>query len=612
MPLRRRGPNSIRPASAGSIPRNRPVSQGSSSSSPSLVWFGALLLYRLANAYSVSTYLVPDETWQSLEVAHRVVFGTGYLTWEWHHQLRSYAYPFYVSTLYRLVRWVLPVDDPFQLGSTQSDSPNATAAFLAVDGTAWAVYLPPIVLGATTAAIIDWYTYKFSWRYLGPLVADWTLVASLLSYPMGTLMVRPLGNAAETAAVAVALYHWPLYVAVRAETAANFPWRAYVRSLAWAALGCILRPTGALVWSCAAVPLLWRWLVYQGPRRFFTELLPGLLAATVTIGAAALGAMMLIDYAFYGTWVFTPYNFFRFNVQRNLSTWFGVEPWFWYLAAGLPALLTAHLPWFALGVYHVGSTSPTSSQRAQLRTWLWITAAVVAGYSLLEHKEARFLTCLLPIWLTLSGAGLSAFFSPQTTAATTKSAFDTIRSALHYPFGSRRQLLLAALTIGSLGAIGYTNLVHQRGVVDVVNYLSGDVRRQSTQPRAHHILFLMPCHSTPYYSHLHYDVTLSYLACDPPLEPEQIKAGDHYQYPSGEFGRDPAAFLMDYLARLQPASPTEPAASTNHTASAAGDLFALPRDTALHFSPPPSHIVIFAVDLPALAPIFTLNGYLED
>ncbi|KAJ1921500.1 glycosylphosphatidylinositol anchor biosynthesis [Tieghemiomyces parasiticus] len=563
MPLRRRGPKSIRPASAGSIPRNRPVSQGSSSSSPSLVWFGALLLYRLANAYSVSTYLVPDETWQSLEVAHRVVFGTGYLTWEWHHQLRSYAYPFYVSTLYRLVQWVLPVDDPFQLGPAKSDSPNATAAFLAVDGTAWAVYLPPIVLGATTAAIIDWYTYKFSRRYLGPLVADWTLVASLLSYPMGTLMVRPLGNAAETAAVAVALYHWPLYVAVRAETAANFPWRAYVRSLAWAALGCILRPTGALVWSCAAVPLLWRWLVYQGPRRFFTELLPGLLAATVTIGAAAVGAMMLIDYAFYGTWVFTPYNFFQFNVQRNLT-----------------GTITA--------------------------------LAVVAGYSLLEHKEARFLTCLLPIWLTLSGAGLFAFFSPQTTAATTKSAFGTIRSALHHPFGSRRQLLLAALIIGSLGAIGYTNLVHQRGVVDVVNYLRGDVRRQSTQPRVHHILFLMPCHSTPYYSHLHYDVTLSYLACDPPLEPEQIKAGDHYQYPSGEFGRDPAAFLVDYLARLQPASPTEPAASTNHTASGAGDLFALPRDTALHFSPLPSHIVIFSVDLPALAPIFTLNGYLED
>ena len=63
-----------------------------------------LVGWRAVWALLSTSYYVPDETWQSVEVnksfmccfvvifafqvAHKVVFGNGYLTWEWDQGLR--------------------------------------------------------------------------------------------------------------------------------------------------------------------------------------------------------------------------------------------------------------------------------------------------------------------------------------------------------------------------------------------------------------------------------------------------------------------------------------------------------------------------------------------
>ncbi|KYN29058.1 GPI mannosyltransferase 3 [Trachymyrmex cornetzi] len=62
-----------------------------------------LILWRLISVIVVRTAHVPDEYWQSLEVAHRLAFGYGYLTWEWTTMIRSYMYPFLISILYRIL-----------------------------------------------------------------------------------------------------------------------------------------------------------------------------------------------------------------------------------------------------------------------------------------------------------------------------------------------------------------------------------------------------------------------------------------------------------------------------------------------------------------------------
>lgn len=58
---------------------------------------------RLLSVVFVQTWYVPDEYWQSLEVAHNVAFGYGYLTWEWTLGIRSYIYPLTIALLYKFL-----------------------------------------------------------------------------------------------------------------------------------------------------------------------------------------------------------------------------------------------------------------------------------------------------------------------------------------------------------------------------------------------------------------------------------------------------------------------------------------------------------------------------
>lgn len=68
--------------------------------------FIQFLLIRLASVYFVQTFFVPDEYWQSLEVAHKLAFNFGHLTWEWHQGIRSYIPPLIISGFYKLMEFL--------------------------------------------------------------------------------------------------------------------------------------------------------------------------------------------------------------------------------------------------------------------------------------------------------------------------------------------------------------------------------------------------------------------------------------------------------------------------------------------------------------------------
>ena len=57
--------------------------------------FAFLIFFRLVNCAILSTFFVPDEYFQCVEVAHESVFGYGSLTWEWKpdRPMRSFLYP---------------------------------------------------------------------------------------------------------------------------------------------------------------------------------------------------------------------------------------------------------------------------------------------------------------------------------------------------------------------------------------------------------------------------------------------------------------------------------------------------------------------------------------
>ena len=62
---------------------------------------------------------------------------------------------------------------------------------------------------------------------------------------------------------------------------------------------------------------------------------------------------------------------------------------------------------------------------------------------------------------------------------------------------NRRTAVIILLIISNLPLALYTGLIHQRGTVDVLRYLHSEVSQHGADKVD--ILFLMPCHSTPYY-----------------------------------------------------------------------------------------------------------------
>lgn len=71
--------------------------------------FAVLLFIRSLNAAATRTFFQPDEFFQSLEVAHRLVFGYGYETWEWRQSsgggIRSPLH----ALIFTLPYWILKV-----------------------------------------------------------------------------------------------------------------------------------------------------------------------------------------------------------------------------------------------------------------------------------------------------------------------------------------------------------------------------------------------------------------------------------------------------------------------------------------------------------------------
>lgn len=106
--------------------------------------FLSLLLFRSVVALITSrTVFAPDEHWQSLEIAHRIVFGYGFETWEWrdprstvHNKqgwgngpIRSPIYP----GIFVIPYWILAMlglDDTILLVSGKYDSHLSKLIFI--------------------------------------------------------------------------------------------------------------------------------------------------------------------------------------------------------------------------------------------------------------------------------------------------------------------------------------------------------------------------------------------------------------------------------------------------------------------------------------------------
>ncbi|KAL5511606.1 GPI10 [Sanghuangporus vaninii] len=472
------------------------------------------LASRILIALSTRTFFQPDEFFQSLEVAHRAVFGYGYLTWEWTTSppIRSVFFP----SLYIPVYWFLKV--------TRLDKGKLKI-------------IAPKILQGVIASITDISTRELARQLLGDRYVDTTYFLSLASFFHILALCRTLSNSVETSLTTAALCFWPWHSLDNC--------RGLQLAFALAAASCLVRPTSAVLWAFLAVELCWRSRSSKKYLKvlFFTGTVTALITASFLI---------LIDSLYFGRVTFTPLNFIRTNLS-SVSIFYGQAPWHYYLTQGLPILLNVCLPSFVFGAWSVFKRG-LRHQRTLLALIVW----TIFIYSLLGHKEWRFLHPILPLMIILSAKALvdssitSKVARKDTNQSKPPSSSVKSKSA---PISMKRKVICA---LGILPGV-YVMQFHGRAQISVMSYL-----RSLNPSTLHSVGFLMPCHSTPWQAYLHRpeleEGLLWALSCEPPLHGVNAST---YRDQTDIFYASPLTYLkQNFPSAVDPSFPPSPFPST--------------------------------------------------
>ncbi|KAI5959759.1 GPI10 [Candida pseudojiufengensis] len=412
-----------------------------------------IFIMRLINSVSIQTFFQADEFYQSLEPAHFFKYGYGYLTWEWNYQLRSSIHP-----LIHVLGYIIAGED------------RNLIQFI------------PKLINAIIATTFDYSLYGFILNFSKSRELAWIgLVLSLINAFNWFVLTRSFSNNLEACFTALALKYWPWDKKISGN------W--YI-CLSFIVLSCIVRPTNAIFW----LPL-GTWLLFN------IKIQMNWIKNSIIAVAAILTLNMGLDYYFYKTITFPYLNFIQFNFIKNLASFYGVAPWHFYLSQALPLMLLTSIPLFIFGL--------------EKNILLVSSISYVFGFSLIKHKEIRFLMPLQPIILYFSARG--------------------------YMKINRNYIMITGFFINMFVAIFLSN-VNERGAIDIINFLK---RKDNTS-----ILFLTPCHSFPWQSAFHNRaLDLRFLTCEPPLQLDNPTSEElrEYRDQSDNFYDNPENYMSDLV-----------------------------------------------------------------
>ncbi|SCV04245.1 LANO_0G09032g1_1 [Lachancea nothofagi CBS 11611] len=504
---------------------NEPVDNGEVKKVSRKTILCALIVFRIINCFFVRSFFQPDEFWQSLEPAHVKAFGYGQLTWEWKFGLRSYAFPFMFEIVYRAVAllaatiaFVVSINvDLFVLMAHNFASKSNFAWDMAVEMQSFprevseyieykGVIYGPKLLMAIIAAVGEFYAIRLTEKiYYKCFDRDEmsgrraqlkksALVLSTTNFFNCFMITRTFINSFEMDLTSIGLFYWD-WTNGDCITTFNF-----TKSLFCGLFLCLQRPTNAFIWGPMGL-FMGLNLISKGEYRSLSILFRKVILVLLSVVALNLA----IDYYFYGEVFFPAFRFVKFNYTSALSEFYGTAPWHFHLSQSLPLILGYSLPLLLFGFFFVKASKASTCFNSP---WTQIKSIVLINvllFSMIKHKEFRFLYNLQPFFLVISSVVFTDF-SPKKNLG--KQLF-------------RWYILIAPF----LSVISSTILssFHETGVVEVTKYLH-------EIPKIHSVGFMMPCHSTPWQSYIHrQDIDdIWAITCEPPLhllsDPEaQIK-----------------------------------------------------------------------------------------
>ncbi|MBK6848484.1 MAG: hypothetical protein IPG96_13475 [Proteobacteria bacterium] len=321
---------------------------------------GWLLLAALPLALLATTnhsVFWPDEIFQTLEPAHRVAFGYGFVSWEFTDGARSWLFPGVIGGLWR------------------------GAAALGLSQAATLLACTKLLLAACTLVALS-FALRLAALWAGPRAAWLTGLLALAFPPLLFFGWRTLTEVPSAALLSAGAWFAAPRDAGRPDGAAR---RALLAGLL-TGLAVFLRFQNGLF----VVGLL-AWLVAQRRGRDALRFGGGALLVAALAGG-------LLDWLSWGA----PFHAFRrylaYNLFEGHAAAYGVSPASFYLStlrssAGLPLALAA--------LAGVGGALLTRA-----RGPAWVVAGFVAVHSLVPHKELRFIYPVLPLVPALAAVGL--------------------------------------------------------------------------------------------------------------------------------------------------------------------------------------------------------------
>lgn len=144
--------------------------------------------------------------------------------------------------------------------------------------------------------------------------------------------------------------------------------------------------------------------------------------------------------------------------------------------------------------------------------------ATTVVMSLLPHKEFRFLLIVLPLCLYIVVEYMAKWSHSKS------------RMTIWF----MASILFAA---NALPAV-YLGYFHQQAPEKVMNKISELALEQKNM----RVFFMMPCHSTPYYSHVHVNITMRFLTCEPNFDNRE-----NYRDQADYFYEQPMNWIRKHL-----------------------------------------------------------------
>jgi phosphatidylinositol glycan class B len=302
-----------------------------------------------------------------------------------------------------------------------------------------------------------------------------------------------------------------------------------------AAITFTLRPTNLVLWVFLGAQLVYsRWT--SGQRNEAGQviidavwigsvfILPSFLARILKSLCTYCRLVVLLPSTLLDTFLFPPpagstlpftfpfLPFLTYNIFLPTSLFYGSNPWHYYLFQAIPILLLPSLP-LALTAFLAGARGRLGGDARLLAGLIGWTVAV---YSMIGHKEWRFLHPLVPVFHVLTARwlmGTGKAWVIRSPAMLNPAAVDGSNDKERVICTLPRKSWTLSLVLVPIAPIVYLSLYHGRAQHAVIN------RLRHAGPAVSSIGVLMPCHSTPWQSHLHrqdLDNKSWFLTCDPP------------------------------------------------------------------------------------------------